>query len=58
MNMNKVLSDKEEMYQVISDISKDIQGYRVRYSIQDMTLEEVRELFDYWILRNKQEFGE
>ena len=39
---------KQDLYQTISDISKDLQGFRARYDVNSMTLEEVKELYKYW----------
>lgn len=39
---------KDDLYGYISDASKDAQGFRTRYDISDMTIEELMVEADYW----------
>ena len=39
---------KDELYGYISDASKDAQGFRTRYDISDMTIEQLMVEADYW----------
>jgi len=40
---------KQELYETISDFSKDLQGFRERLDIDEMTLKEVEDRFNYWV---------
>lgn len=39
---------KDDLYGYISDASKDAQGFRTRYDISDMTIEQLMVEADYW----------
>lgn len=39
---------KEDLYNFISDASKDAQGFRARIDISTKTVEDLRELASYW----------
>jgi hypothetical protein len=51
---NDIENHKQDLYQTISDVSKDIQGFRARYTVSEMSLKEVTEVYDYWMKRHQE----
>ena len=42
------MREREDLYSAISDLSKDVQGFRVRFDYMTMPLEQLRLEWVYW----------
>ena len=56
--MDREWQDRCEMADMISDLSKDVQGFRYRFNWQTMPMDQLEALYNEWIKRHSEFMAE